>query len=89
MEEKELWGVTKTTKISNAYWRSLKSSATHKNWLNKNHDRWVGVGGTFAASFTDKGEARKALNKKLSFEITYWGLDHVGRWDYKVEKIGK
>ena len=54
--------------------------------MKKTHELWVGfVDG--AASFTDKGEARKALNKKLSFEITYWGLDHVHRWAYKTERI--
>ena len=78
MKEKELWGVTKTIKSVN--------TDVPGNWLIKSKDLWVAEG-NFAASFTDKGEARKALNKKLSFEIENWGMGHVKRWIYKVERI--
>jgi len=79
MEEKQLWGVTKVMKYSIIYY-------SHKNWLSKSYGMWV-PDEKFATSFTDKGEARKALNKKLSHEIANWGLNHVSRWVYKVEKL--
>ena len=59
-----------------------------KYWLNHTRDVWISEVSLLPfALFKNRGEARKTLNKKLSYEIKNWGMEHVRMWVYKVEKL--
>ena len=80
MDIRDLFGITKTSKSYNDYWS--------KNWLNKSKDLWVyEFNKAPLAVFDNRWDARRALNKKLSYEIKNWGMEHVRKWVYKVEKL--
>ena len=80
MNIRDLFGITKTSNLDDRY--------SQKNWLNKSRDLWVHESAKAPlAVFDNRGDARKALNKKLSYEIKNWGMAHVRLWVYKVEKL--